>query len=294
MGGSEGAAIATPRSIIGRAIDARGIMPFVGVYDAFSASIVAHHFDALFLSGFGFAASQYGVPDVGFATWSDVASYVQRLRMIIPDHFLLVDIDDGYGDDTIAAHAVSALEQAGASAVVLEDQKGPRKCGHLEGKQLLDLDEYTYKLKRVLHAREGVFVVARTDSSDPEDILRRAEAFDRTGADAVLVDGVADVGLLHEIKQSVKVPLAFNQIAGGKSPKLTLTQLRDAGVGIAIYSTPALFAAQAAIEAEMIRLREADGALLQPDEGAVGVRVCNELLESNLAGTLRRRRSASP
>ena len=270
-----------------REIGDRGIMPFVGVYDAFSASLVARHFDALFLSGFGFAASQYGLPDVGFATWSDIASYVQRLRMIAPDHYLLVDIDDGYGDDTIAAHVATSLEAAGASAVVLEDQKRPRKCGHLDGKELLDLDEYTYKLKRVLSARTELFVIARSDASEPEDILRRAERFQETGADAVLVDGISDIGLLRELREVVRVPLAFNQIAGGKSPKMSLSQLREAGINIAIYSTPALVAAQEAILGEMRRLQEQDGVLRQPDEGAVGVAACNDLLEANLAGLLR-------
>lgn len=270
-----------------REIGDRGIMPFVGVYDAFSASLVARHFDAMFLSGFGYAASQYGLPDVGFATWSDIASYVQRLRMVAPDHYLLVDIDDGYGDDTIAAHVATSLETAGASAVVLEDQKRPRKCGHLDGKELLDLDEYTYKLKRVLSARSELFVIARSDASEPEDILRRAERFQETGADAVLVDGISDIGFLRELRESVSVPLAFNQIAGGKSPKMSLSQLRDAGINIAIYSTPALFAAQEAILSEMKRLQEQDGVLRQPDEGAVGVAACNDLLESNLAGLLR-------
>ncbi|MBT8215750.1 MAG: isocitrate lyase/PEP mutase family protein [Acidimicrobiia bacterium] len=270
-----------------REIEDRGIMPFVGVYDAFSASLVARHFEALFLSGFGFAASQYGLPDVGFATWSDIASYVQRLRMIAPDHYLLVDIDDGYGDDTIAAHVATSLEAAGASAVVLEDQKRPRKCGHLDGKELLDLDEYTYKLKRVLSARTELFVIARSDASEPKDILRRAERFQQTGADAVLVDGISDVGLLRELRETVSVPLAFNQIAGGKSPKMSLSQLREAGINIAIYSTPALFAAQEAILSEMQRLQEQDGVLRQPDEGAVGVAACNALLEANLAGLLK-------
>ena len=271
-----------------REIRDRGIMPFIGVYDAFSASLVARHSDALFLSGFGFAASQYGLPDVGFATWSDIASYVQRIRMIAPDNYLLVDIDDGYGDDTIAAHVATSLEAAGASAVVLEDQKRPRKCGHLDGKELLDLDEYTYKLKRVLNARSDLFVIARSDASDPEDILCRAERFQQTGADAVLVDGISDVGLLRELREAVDVPLAFNQIAGGKSPKMSLSQLREAGINIAIYSTPALFAAQEAILAEMERLYQQDGVLRQPEEGAVGVAACNDLLEANLAGLLRR------
>ena len=118
------------------------LIPFIGVYDVFSATLAGRHFDSLFVSGFGFAASHYGLPDIGFITWTDIVDYVQRLRTVLPFHNLLVDIDDGYCDPEVACHVVSVLEAAGASGVVLEDQKRPRRCGHFEGKQIMDLDEY--------------------------------------------------------------------------------------------------------------------------------------------------------
>ncbi|MDQ3120498.1 MAG: isocitrate lyase/phosphoenolpyruvate mutase family protein, partial [Verrucomicrobiota bacterium] len=86
------------------------ITPFIGVYDVFSAGMAGRHFDSLFLSGFGFAASYYGLPDVGFITWTDIVSYVQRIRTVLPTHHLLVDIDDGYTDPEVACHVVSVLE----------------------------------------------------------------------------------------------------------------------------------------------------------------------------------------
>jgi 2-methylisocitrate lyase-like PEP mutase family enzyme len=111
------------------------ILPFIGVYDVFSATVAARHFDSLFVSGFGFAASNYGLPDIGFITWTDIVAFVQRIRTVLPTHNLLVDIDDGYCDPEVACHVVSVLEAAGASGVVLEDQKRPRRCGHFEGKR---------------------------------------------------------------------------------------------------------------------------------------------------------------
>jgi len=263
-----------------------GILPFIGIYDAFSATLAAQRFDALFVSGFGFAASQFALPDVGFATWSDVAAFVQRLRAVVPAHHLLVDIDDGYGDPEVASHVVAVLEGLGASAVVLEDQRRPRRCGHLEGKQLLDLDDYLPKLERVLAARRNLFVIARTDASDRADILRRVEAFAAAGADAVLADGLPDLELLRAIAQHVRVPVAFNQIAGGKSPPCTLSELEAAGASLAIYSTPCLFAAQAAIDEALASLRRDDGSLARAP-GRVGVRDCTALLDANL----RQRRS---
>lgn len=282
----------THRRVLAEELQSRTIIPFAGIYDVFSAGIAARHYDALFVSGFGFAASYYGLPDIGFGTWTDVTSFVQRLRNVLPDHFLLVDIDDGFCDIEVAAHTVRVLETVGASAVVLEDQRRPRKCGHFDGKQILDLDDYLEKLDQVLAARRDLLVVARTDSSDRDDILRRAKAFSDAGADAVLVDGIKDLSLLNELSALVDVPLGFNQIAGGKSPAITLTELADRGVSIAIYSTPALFAAQSAIEAAMVALEAADGRLVQPTEGGIGVADCNTLLTDNLQGAKSVRQSA--
>ncbi len=150
----------------------RSITSFVGVYDVFSATLAARQFDALFLSGFGFAASHYGLPDIGFITWSEMVYYVQRIRTILPDHHILVDVDDGYCDVEVACHVVSILESSGASGVVLEDQKRPRRCGHFDGKQIMELDQYLAKLNQVLATRRDLFVIARTDSSDVADIER--------------------------------------------------------------------------------------------------------------------------
>jgi 2-methylisocitrate lyase-like PEP mutase family enzyme len=258
-------------------------MPFIGVYDAFSASVAARYFRGLFVSGFGFAASYYGLPDIGFIAWPDILAFVQRLRGILPTHHLLVDIDDGYCDTEIACHVVSALDALGAFGVVLEDQKRPRKCGHFEGKQILELDEYLVKLRRVLKAKGDLFVVARTDSSDPADIRRRVKAFAEAGADAILVDGLRDLEMLKSVKAEAGRPLVFNQIAGGKSPPCNLTQLRDFGVSVVIYSTPCLFAAQHAMERTMKELRSSDGYLPPPGEDGIGVKKCTAIMNDNLA-----------
>ena len=213
------------------------LIPFIGVYDVFSATLAGRHFDSLFVSGFGFAASHYGLPDMGFITWTDIVAYVQRLRTVLPFHNLLVDIDDGYCDPEVACHVVSVLEAAGASGVVLEDQKRPRRCGHFEGKQIMDLDEYLAKLRAVLATRRDMVVIARTDASDLEDIARRVEAFSAAGADAVLVDGLTSLDVVRALSQRVDRPFCFNQIAGGKSPVCTQSELKDAGVSLAVSYT---------------------------------------------------------
>ena len=142
----------------------------------------------------------------------------------------------------------------------------------------MPLEDFLVKLEQVLAARRDLFVVARTDTTDPEDAIHRVEAFAAAGADAVLVDGVRDLALVREIAARCQCAIAFNQIAGGKSPRCTLSDLKALGVSIVIYSTPALFAAQGAIETTMRSLRERDGALPQPRDGAVGVKDCTAVL----------------
>ncbi|MFQ6113586.1 MAG: oxaloacetate decarboxylase [bacterium] len=261
----------------------RDIIPFIGVYDVFSASIAARYYDGIFISGFGFAASHYGLPDIGFIAWSDIVAFVQRVKTVLPHHLLVVDIDDGYADVEVACHVVSLLEAIGASGVIIEDQQRPRRCGHVDGKRIMELDGFVTKLRRVLSTRREMFVVARTDAIDPDEITRRARAFAEAGADAILVDGLRDLGLIRTLKSRVNKPFMFNQIAGGKSPRCTLSELREAGVSLVNYSTPCLFPAQAAIEEALKSLKEKDGLL--PDTGteAVGVQQCTGLLNENLA-----------
>lgn len=272
-----------PGARLRAAIPARGPLPFIGIYDVFSASLAARHFDALFLSGFGFAASHYGLPDIGFIAWPDIVALARRIRTVLPRHHLLVDIDDGYGDPEIACHVVAELERAGVSAVVLEDQRRPRKCGHFDGKQVLDLEEYLLKLKRVLATRRDLLVVARTDSTDPDDVARRVRAFAAAGADAVLVDGLRDLSTVRALAGSIDAPFAFNQISGGKSPPCTLSELRQAGVSLVIYSTPCLFPVQEAIDRALTELRAADGLLPPATPPRVGVKACTDILRENLA-----------
>ncbi|MFF9086763.1 oxaloacetate decarboxylase [Streptomyces sp. NPDC014991] len=262
-----------------------GTTPLIGVYDMYSASIAAKHYDGMFVSGFGFAASYYGLPDIGFIAWPDMVAFVQRLRGAFPHHHLLVDIDDGYVDPEVACHVVEGLERIGASGVILEDQKRPRRCGHADGKQVLPLEEYLEKLHRVLETRRDLVVVARTDATDEHDILHRAERLAATDADVVLVDGVRSVEWIRRIREVVRdKPLLFNQIAGGKSPRLSLGELSDLGVDVAIYSTPCLFAAHEAVESALSGLKAADGRLPEVDPASgVGVRAATSLLERNIA-----------
>ncbi|MFF9868814.1 oxaloacetate decarboxylase [Streptomyces sp. NPDC013953] len=273
-----------------------GTTPLIGVYDMYSASLTARHYEGMFVSGFGFAASHYGLPDVGFIAWPDMVAFVERLRHAFPAHHLLVDIDDGYADAEVACHVVRRLEAAGASGVVLEDQDRPRRCGHADGKLVVPLEQYLDKLRRVLDARRDMLVVARTDAVEEAEMLRRAEALAAGGADIVLVDGVRSVEAIRRIRAVTGgTPLLFNQIAGGRSPALSLAELDAVGVNVAIYSTPCLFAAHEAIDRALVELKAADGRLPAPSGArSVGVGESTRLLERNLGSQEDRRSGGQP
>ncbi|WP_225993437.1 isocitrate lyase/PEP mutase family protein [Actinomadura rudentiformis] len=264
------------------------VTPLVGVFDMFSASVAAQHYDGLFVSGYGFAASYYGLPDIGFIAWPDMVAFVQRLRLAFPQHHLLVDIDDGYVDVETACHVVEHLEAIGASGIMLEDQRRPRRSGHSDGKRVLPLPEYLEKLELVLQTRRDLVVLARTDAVDAEEMERRAAALAATDADIVMVDGIRSAEQVRGVRAAVDAvepgkPLLFNQIAGGKSPRWSLAELGELGVSAAIYSTPCLFAAHAAIDAAMARLKADDGRLPDDRGQTVGVAESTALLERNLS-----------
>jgi 2-methylisocitrate lyase-like PEP mutase family enzyme len=270
------------RQALELAADQQQILPFVGIYDLFSASLAADRFEALFLSGFGLAASAFGLPDIGFIGWGDLTTTTSRLRALLPNHHLLVDIDDGFGDATVASHVARTLERSGASGVVLEDQARPRRCGHLDGKNLLPLQEYLVKLEAVLADRSSLVVVARTDASDPQEIVTRVQAFEQAGCDAVLADGIKDLELIAQIRAAVACPVFSNVIGGGKVPPCSREDLAGQGVQGLIYSTPCLFAAQGAIEQALDDLSDAAADLSGTLASTRQLAHCNAVLQANL------------
>ena len=249
-------------------INQNPIVPMIGVYDIFSAALASQYFNTIFCSGYGFAASYYGLPDEGYIAWSDMVSYIGRVRSVIPSNkHIVVDIDDGYGDPKLAADVVKRLERIGTSAVIIEDQRRPKKCGHLPGKEILDLDEYLVRLNSVIRAREKLFVIGRTDTPSFEDALYRIKEFKKAGADGILVEGVNDISKIPQIKDAVgdNIAITINLIEGGKTGPVSWSELRRLGVNLVNYSTPCLFAAHGAINNKLQRLKDDNGSLFVKD-----------------------------
>ncbi len=232
------------------------LLPLIGVYDVFSARLAAERFEGVFCSGYSFAASAYGLPDVGYVNWRDMTDFATKIRHAIPDTHILVDVDDGFGDEVVASNTIRVLEANGSSAIMMEDQKRPRRCGHFEGKEILPLKEYLTKLSTVIETRQSIFVIARTDATDPSEGIERAVSYAEAGADGVMVEAIRDLETVSALRSQVSVPIMINQLHGGKSPNWRFDELEDAGASIVICSTPCLFAAQYGIERHLDLLLE--------------------------------------
>ena len=172
-------------------LEAPGVIEVPGCYDVLSAMLLRDAgFDAVFVSGLGVAASLFGNPDIGLTTLAETALLAKNVIGAI-DVPAVVDADNGYGNEDNVVRTVFELEHAGAAAMIMEDQVLPKKCGHLENKVILPLRLYLRKLDCALKARcTPMVVIARTDASDLDEGILRANEFHRAGADVTMVDGL--------------------------------------------------------------------------------------------------------
>lgn len=241
------------------------VMP--GVYDALSARLATQAgFEVLFISGYSVSAARLAAPDFGYLTQTEIAGTAREVTAAtsLP---VIVDADTGYGNPLSAMRTARLLHAAGAAGVFLEDQEWPKKCGHYEGKRVVQRDEWLAKLRAVLDLRaEGVdlFLVARTDAAAAaglDEAIVRAKAARDLGADAVFVEAPRSVDELarvgKEVEDAVRVA---NMIEGGKTPLLTPAELHALGFDLIVTPLAGLFAAARAL-AEAYAVMRADGTL---------------------------------
>ena len=216
----------------------------IGVYDVLSAKIASKKSRLLFLSGYAFSSAYYGLPDEGFINQSDIIDLVSRIKSVLPNSFLIVDIDDGYSDPKIASYYAKRLHLSGADGVILEDQQRPKKCGHLNGKSLRPIEEYLEVLRAVRQHNPNLFVIARTDESDIQMAVKRLDVYQKEKPNALLADGLKSHESITLLKNRFPNELlVVNLIEGGKTPNISFSKAKSIGVNILNYSTPLIFAA---------------------------------------------------
>lgn len=229
----------------------------VGCHDVLSAMVAEQSgFKAVFLTGYGAAASVFGNPDIGLTTLSETSflarNMIQRLHLPV-----IVDIDNGYGNEDNVIRAIHEMEAAGAAGVVLEDQILPKQCGHTANKKVLTVDQYLRKLDAALTSRQTpLVVVARTDASPLDEAIHRARTYRAAGADVTLIDGVSSAADLQRIADEVPGPKQVNLIYGGKTPIKSAPELSALGFKVILYSTPTLFLTMRSLQEWLPRLHQ--------------------------------------
>jgi len=219
------------------------LMP--GAFNALSARVAADAgFQALYLSGAGVTNMYLGLPDLAFIGLSDMADHTARVRDAV-DLPLLVDADTGFGNAVNVGFAVRTLERAGADAIQMEDQVSPKKCGHFNGKGVIDTAEMVGKIRAAVDAREdpNTLIVARTDACAVhgfEAAIERAHAFSEAGADVLFVEAVETLPEVEKLPGLLPRPLLMNIVIGGKTPALPQARLGELGFGIVLYANAAL------------------------------------------------------
>jgi len=221
-----------------------------GAYDALSARLIAQAgFPAVYMTGFGTAASTLGQPDVGLLTMSEMVSRAAALAAVVGDRPLIADADTGYGNPINVRRTIREYERAGVAAVHIEDQIWPKKCGHMEGKQVIPVDEMVQKIRAAVDARQDpdFVIIARTDANAVyglADALHRGRAYREAGADVIFIEAPRSIEELRTIAQAFPdVPLLFNWAESDKTPLLSLEETHALGFKLVIFPVSLLFAA---------------------------------------------------
>ncbi|MXX92107.1 MAG: methylisocitrate lyase [Chloroflexi bacterium] len=233
-----------------------------GVINAYAA-IQAERagFNAIYLSGSGVATASYGLPDLGMTGLTDVLADVERIKSVseLP---LLVDCDTGWGAALSIARTVREMERAGVAAIHIEDQVQEKRCGHLPGKMVVEIEEMCDRIKAAVDARidNQFMIMARTDALATDGLmgtLDRCAAYVEAGADAIFAEAVTELGQYQEFATRIGVPILANLTEFGRTPQFTVDELRSADVAMALYPLSAFRAMNRVAEAVYSEIKNA-------------------------------------
>jgi 2,3-dimethylmalate lyase len=210
-------------------------------------------FDALYMTGYGTVASALGLADAGLATFSEMVARLECMASMAKTP-IIADGDTGYGGLLNIRHTIRGYEKAGATAIQLEDQEFPKKCGHTPDRRVIPMAEMVQKIQVASDSRAdpNFLIIARTDARTGhglDEALRRGEAYAKAGADILFIESPESVQEMRRIGQTFSVPLVANMVDTGRTPVLPKEQLEEIGYKIAIFPVTALLASVKAMHA---------------------------------------------
>ncbi len=242
-----------PDPALRKALKKKEIIVAPGVFDGISAMVADRMgFKALYVTGFGTVASSMGLPDAGIATYRDMVEHIGMIceRTKTP---VIADADTGYGGLLNVRQTIRGYEAAGVSAIQLEDQEFPKKCGHTPNRRVIPKDDMVAKIKVAVDSKSSkdFLIIARTDSRTGlglDEALRRMEAYDKAGADILFIEAPESEKELAKIGRHFDKPLLANMVTGGKTPVLPADKLQELGYAIAIFPAAGFLAVAAALQ----------------------------------------------
>jgi len=243
---------AEKRAGLRNALASGELLRFPGAFNPLSAKLIADKgFEGVYISG-AVISADLGLPDIGLTTLTEVAARAQQISRLT-DLPSLVDADTGFGEPMNVARTVQALEDAGVAGLHIEDQVNPKRCGHLDGKSVVDSDTAIKRIRAAADARRdsNLLIMARTDIRGIDGLnaaITRAKQLVDAGADAIFPEAMANLEEFAAIRAAVDVPILANMTEFGKSDLFTTQQLADVGVNIVIYPVSLLRLAMGAAE----------------------------------------------
>jgi methylisocitrate lyase len=235
------------------------LLSFPGAFNPLSARLIQDKgFDGVYISG-AVISADLGLPDIGLTTLTEVAARAQQISRMtnLPS---IVDADTGFGEPMNVARTVQSLEDAGVAGLHIEDQVNPKRCGHLDGKAVVDASTATKRIRAAVDARRdpNLLIMARTDIRAVEGLsaaIDRAKALVDAGADAIFPEAMAGLGEFEAMRKAIDVPLLANMTEFGKSELFTKKQLADVGMNIVIYPVSLLRSAMGEAERALDTLK---------------------------------------
>ena len=232
-----------------------------GAFNALSARVVEDlGFEALYITGAGVTNMGLGLPDQAFMGLTDIADQTARIRDAVQLP-LIVDADTGFGNALNTYHTVRTLERAGADCIQLEDQVSPKRCGHFNGKDVVDAREMVGKIRAACDARRDsdLLILARTDAAAVHGFdaaVERAGQYAEAGADILFVEAVTTAEQVRALPALLPRPQLINLVIGGKTPITGAAELADLGYGLVLYANAALQGAVAGMQRALTVLRD--------------------------------------
>ncbi|OHV33967.1 MULTISPECIES: methylisocitrate lyase [Pseudofrankia] len=252
--------VALREALVASQSGGRGLLRFPGAFNPLSALLIQRlGFDGVYVSG-AVLSADLGLPDIGLTTLTEVAGRSGAIARVT-DLPAIVDADTGFGEPMNVARTVQVLEDAGLAGCHLEDQVNPKRCGHLDGKSVVETAEMARRIRAAVAARRdpNFVICARTDARAVEGLgaaADRARAYVEAGADMIFPEAMANLGEFAAIREAVDVPLLANMTEFGKSELFTATQLESVGVNLVIYPVTLLRLAMGAVEDGLRRLKD--------------------------------------